>query len=493
MDLALLHLHWTSRKKGGKEYRVYSLARSYRSGGKVRKQIFCKLGKLSDTEIDQWQAVLSSVKTHHPEKTQVTKMPESSPSPEDLTSLIEASSKKRFEYVEVDRHADIELYKKIIQQAFAEVIDPREQENLQYPFYGILLIILAATLAGAKSIRGIYEYTLEKASIFCPLLGMRQPPGYMAFWWIITRANSNMLNQAFARWITSIADALTVKGTKRIAIDGKTLRGAKKNSVHYVSAYDDARGLLLGQVKTQEKSNEITAVPELLKVIDVTDALVTIDAMGCQKEIVRDIRDRGGHYVIALKGNQGNLHAEAKNFFEQALAVGYEGVSCSRISTVDKGHGREEKRDIVITEDLEWLECREEWRDLTALIEIKSTRTINGNTTEECRYYITSKSMKAKAAARAIRSHWGIENKLHWVLDVCFYDDASQANTGHSAENLGLFRRMAYCLLKQDTVKGRGLASKQRKAMWNDNYVLELLGGFIHQTSSTVRSEQKKI
>lgn len=202
-----------------------------------------------------------------------------------------------------------------------------------------------------------------------------------------------------------------------------------------------------------------------------------------KKKIVRDIREREGHYVIALKGNQGNLLAEAEYFFQQARDVGYDGVSCSLATTANKGHGREEKREIVVTEDLEWLECRCEWQDLRALIEIKSTRTLNGKTTEECRYYITSKRMTAMAAGNNIRSHWGIENQLHWVLDVFFGDDKSQANTGHAAENLGLFRRMAYCLLKQDTVKGRGLASRQRKAMWNDNFVLELLGDFIYKAS----------
>lgn len=482
MDLSRLHLHWTARKKLGKEYRVYSLARSIRSGSKVRKQIIFKLGKLTSEEISQWRQLLLNLKK--PCKTEtapINKMLKNDPSCEDLQKLIKATATKRFDYAEADRDLDVELYKKVTQQAFVELTDPREQENLQYPFYGILLIVLAATLASAKSIRGIHEYAQEKASIFCPLLGMSQAPGYMAFWWILTRANSDMLNQVFTRWITTIADELLVKGTKRIAIDGKALRGAKRNSVHYVSAYDNTRGLLLGQVKTKEKSNEITSVPELLKIIDIKGAMVTIDAMGCQKSIVSDIRGREGHYLIALKGNQGSLHAEAENFFIQARAAGYEGVNCSRATTVNKGHGREEKREIVVTEALDWLDCKKEWQDLTALIEVKSTRTLKGKTTEESRYYITSKGLKAKQAGSAIRSHWGIENNLHWMLDIFFDDDKSQANIGHSAENLGLFRRMAYCLLKQDTIKGRGLATRQRKAMWNDNYVLELLGGFIHQ------------
>ena len=293
MDLARLYLHWTARKKQGKEYRFYSLARSLRSGGKVRKQVIVRLGKLSDEEVNQWRQILRTFKRpNKPEKTQVSKMSEDDNSNEDFQKLVQATSKKRFDYAEADRDVDVETYKEVMQHAFAELIDPREQENLQYPFYGILLIILAATLASAKSIRGIHEYAQEKASIFCPLLGINQIPGYMAFWWIITRAHSSMLNQVFTRWITAIADELVFNGTKRISIDGKALRGAKKNSVHYVSAYDSTRGLLLGQVKTKQKSNEITAVPELLKIIDVKNAIVTIDAMGCQKQIVSSCRSR---------------------------------------------------------------------------------------------------------------------------------------------------------------------------------------------------------
>ncbi len=166
------------------------------------------------------------------------------------------------------------------------------------PTRGHLDIIERASPLCDHLIIGIGQNPAKEAAIFCPLLEMNQLPGYMPFWWIITRSNSDMLNQMFIKWVKSIADTLSVKGTKRIAIDGKTLRGAKKKWVHYVSAYDYTRGLLLGQVKTKEKSNEITAVPELLEVVDVKDAIVTIDAIGCQNEIVREIRDRSGHYVM---------------------------------------------------------------------------------------------------------------------------------------------------------------------------------------------------
>jgi predicted transposase YbfD/YdcC len=483
MDLSLLHLHWTARKKQNKEYRTYSLARSVRVNAKIYKQIIFKLGRLTDEEVAQWRKNLQILKQFRAFNINLSSEMSKNFSKDDLQQLINEASKKKFDYAEDDRKVDLELCQKVFEQAFEEVSDPREHDNLRYPFYGLLLIILSATLASAKSIRGIYEYAREKAFIFCPLLGMDRMPEYMVFWWILTRIDSNMLNQVFIRWISTIADALLVKGTRRIAIDGKALRGAKKNSVHYVSAYESNRGLLLGQVKTKLKSNEITAIPELLKVIDIKGAIVTIDAAGCQKSIVRDIRDRQGHYLIALKGNQENLHAEAKNFFKQARAIGFKGTGCSHAKTVNEGHGRIEKREIAVIEDLDWLDCKEEWKDLAAMIEIKSIRTVKEITTTECRYYITSKGMKANIAGSVIRSHWGIENNLHWMLDVFFNDDNSKANRGHAAENLGLFRRMAYCLLKQDTIKGRGLATRQRKAMWNDSYTLELLGNFIYQAS----------
>ena len=253
------------------------------------------------------------------------------------------SIRKKFIYDEHDQSVDIQSYEDAVKHAFADVPDPRVADNQQYPFYGLLLTILAGILAGAKSISGIYEYGKEKAAMLCPLLDLERHPSYTAFWWILTRTNPEILNKAFIRWIKLVADTL-VGSEKKISIDGKTLRGDKKGLVPYVSGYESGSGLLLGQVKTEEKSNEITAIPELLKVIDVKDATVTIDAMGCQKSIVNDIRERGGHYVIALKGNQDTLHAEAQNFFDQARAAGYKGAKCKQYEAINKGHGRIEKR-----------------------------------------------------------------------------------------------------------------------------------------------------
>ena len=489
MNLAKLHLHWTIKTVNQKEYRSYSLARSHRIEGKVRKEIVHKLGVLSEDGVCQWKQLLLYAKNLAKKagkgKTSSTNFQEAHLM-DNFQTLFDETSKKRFLYDQSDKTSDEELVAQALQKVFSEVLDPREQDNCAYSFYGILLMILAGTLASAKSISAIHEYAQNKASIFLPWLGTEKVPGYMAFWWILTRCNSESLNNAFLKWIKSMADSIEVKGAKRIAVDGKALRGAKQSAVHYVSAYDSTRGLLLGQVKTEKKSNEIKAIPELLKVIDIKDALVTIDAAGCQKKICLLIRDLGGHYCIALKRNQGTLYAEAENFFTQARAVDYEEVPCNRSSASNKGHGRIETREVVVTNDLSWLDCKKNWKDLTTLIEVKSIRTIKGKTTEDFRYYISSKNMTAKNASTGIRSHWSVENNLHWALDVLFDDDGLSANRGHAAENLGLFRRMAYCLLKQDTAKGRGLASQQRKAMWNDDYVLEILGRFIKQVGSPI-------
>lgn len=493
INLPGLHLHWRSFKKDGKEYVSYSLARSVWVKGSCRKEITLKLGKLSDSQVLFWKEALKQAKAQAkgaPIDTEaLTAIPEESDTGgrEIIAVEKELRPSKNFIYEDAERRIDIETYEDAVKQAFAEVQDPRAADNRRYPFYSLLLIILASILSGARSISAIHDYGKEKAELLCPMLDLEQYPPYSSIWWILTRTNPEILNRAFIKWVELTANAHLGAATKKhISLDGKTLRGANKRLVHYVSGYESTRGILLGQVKTEEKSNEITAIPELLKIIDVKDAMVTIDAMGCQTKIAADIRERGGHYTIALKGNQETLHDEVLNFFEQARAVGFEDAECTVYESENKGHGRVEKREVVVTQTLEWLDCRTEWQDLTTLIEVKSTRTIKDKSTTEFRYYISSKNMKAEEANHTVRSHWAIENELHWVMDVLFHDDKVVANIGHAAENLALFRRMAYCILKQETVggKGRGLASLQRKAMWNETYSLELLGKFIKEVGA---------
>jgi predicted transposase YbfD/YdcC len=261
-----------------------------------------------------------------------------------------------------------------------------------------------------------------------------------------------------------------------MAIDGKHLRGAARSKkIHLVSAWDSSRSLLLGQVKADEKSNEITAIPELLDSMDIRGTIVKIDAAGCQTEIVEKIREGEGNYLIALKGNQGTLQAEAENFFTQARDVGYQEADCKTASSCEKGHGRIEEREIAVTNQLDWLDCKSSWKDLTSLIEVISRRTIGENTTEERRFYISNLELEPERAGKIVRSHWSIENQLHWNMDFNFGEDACLAATGNAAENLAALKRLASTMIRIDLGGIRGTAQRRRQAAWDESWTLKLL------------------
>jgi predicted transposase YbfD/YdcC len=260
-------------------------------------------------------------------------------------------------------------------------------------------------------------------------------------------------------------------------IDGKHLRGAARSQkIHLVSAWDSNRSLLLGQVKADEKSNEITAIPELLKNIDIENATITIDAAGCQTNIVETIREGKGHYFIALKGNQGTLCEEAKNFFLQAQNVGYQEADCKVVASQERGHGRTEEREIIVTNNLDWLDCKSKWKDLGSLTQIISRRTINGEATEASRFFISDLFLTPEDGGRLARSHWSIKNHLHWNMDVNFREDASLAAIGHAPENLAILKRLAGTLIRIDLGGIRGTAERRRQAAWDDSWTLRLMG-----------------
>jgi predicted transposase YbfD/YdcC len=378
-------------------------------------------------------------------------------------------------YSEIDQIVDSEAFVACVKSGFKEVKDPRTEDNNSYPLVSLLVMVLCAIIAGANAITQIHEYAEIKIGLFQRLLGVDRAPSYSVFWWLLTRLNPKQLQDAFINWINSLPNEIK---ERIIAIDGKRLRGAShKQSVHLVAAWETSRGLLLGQVKTEEKSNEITAIPELLKTIDIKGAMVTIDAAGCQTGITDQIRDQNGDYMIALKGNQGTLHDEAQNFFAQAEEVGYAEAECVVSTSCEKGHGRIEERKVVVTNQLEWLDAKvkDRWRDLNSLIEVTCRREIKGKISEEKRYYISNLILGSEKAGNAARSHWGIENHLHWTMDVVFLEDASQASTGHAAENLAVFRRMAHNLITADLGGTRGVAKSRRQAAWNDDYAVRLL------------------
>lgn len=381
-------------------------------------------------------------------------------------------------YSEEDQYFDCELFASSIRESFSNIQDPRKSDNKSYSLTALLAMILAAVIAGANSISGIYHYSRLKFTIFQRLFEIEQAPSYSVFWWLLVRLEPSQLEEAFIRWIRLLPDDVK---ERIIAIDGKRLNGAKRHLVHLVSAWDTGRGLLLGQVKTEQKSNEIAAIPELLNVVDVKNAIVTIDAAGCQKKIVEKIVDQGGDYVIALKGNQGTLHAEAENFFNQAREVSYEDTGCLIGKTIEKGHGRLETREVVIARDLEWLESQKEWAKLTAMIEVTAHRETKGKISQEKRYYITSLDVTAEKGGSLVRGHWGIENHLHWSMDCVFKEDDCGVSVGHAPENLALFRRMGQSLIQTDIGGAKGVAEKRRQAGWDDNYMVHLLGILVRQ------------
>lgn len=282
--------------------------------------------------------------------------------------------------------------------------------------------------------------------------------------------------KCFIRWTQSIAGM--IKGV--ISIDGKTLRGsadeaAQQKAIHLVSAFASENKIVLGQLATDTKSNEIKAIPLLLALLDISESIITIDAAGCQKDIALDIRSRGGDYVLALKGNQGHLHDEAANFFEQAVLVSPEEADCDYFVSEERSRDRLEKREVWCSSNLDWLPQKEDWKDLRTLVCVKSSRTIREKTSSELRFYISSLEPCARRIGAAIRLHWGVENNLHWQLDVSYREDECKVRKDNGAENLSVLRRCTLNLLKADKKTKAGIKNKRAKAGWSHEYLVELL------------------
>jgi predicted transposase YbfD/YdcC len=288
--------------------------------------------------------------------------------------------------------------------------------------------------------------------------------------------NAAEFEKAFIRWTQLIAD--TVQGV--IAIDGKTLRNSKDKdrgdkAVHIVSAFAAENQLILGQIATDAKSNEITAIPRLLELLDIRGATITIDAAGCQKEIAQKICGQGGDYLIALKGNQGNLYAEAHNYFLQAMEVPPAEADCDYAVTEERSRGREEKREAWMTEEISWLPQQGEWCGLKSLVCVKSSRTLKGKVSSELRLFITSLGSNALRALQSVRAHWSIENKLHWHLDVSYGEDDCKTRKDNGPENFSVIRRCTANLIKTDTKTKAGVKNRRLKAGWDRNYLMSLL------------------
>lgn len=373
----------------------------------------------------------------------------------------------------------IEIFRDSILESFSEVKDPRVlKSSVRHDLGNILFITLCAVLCGANNLKEITAYAKSRIKWLSTVLDLPHgSPSHCTFWWTFAMLDPTEFHQGFSKWITYLMESVD---DEVYAIDGKALRGTavkgRPNSfVHMVSVWACSQQLTLGQVKVDGKSNEITAIPKLLEIIDIAGATITIDAMGAQTKIARKIIDDGGHYIIALKGNQSKFHDEVSNFFKQAEEIDFEGVDHQAYHMTEEGHGRLEKRSFYVTEDIDWLPQRDDWAELKSIILLVSECTVNDETSTERRAYFSSRDADACQIAYAIRSHWGIES-CHWVLDVAFDEDSLKARAGHVAENLSLIRKMGLALLKQDTTTDGGIELRRKQAGWDPDYLLHLLG-----------------
>ena len=375
---------------------------------------------------------------------------------------------------------DIPLHKSnSVFSAFKDLEDPRKKRNQFYNLFDIITISILAILCGAD------DWVAINLWASCNLAWLQEHgiclsgvPSHDTLGRFFRYVSPAAFEKCFVQWTQNIAGA--IKGV--IAIDGKTLRGSKDTSrdgkaIHVVSAFAAENKLILGQLAAEAKSNEITAIPLLLDMLDIQGATITIDAAGCQKNIAQDICKKGGNYILALKGNQGNLHAEVENFFKQAIEVMPEEATCDYYVSEEKSRDRLEKREVWSTNEIDWLPQREEWTNLNTIICIRSTRKIKDNTSIELRFYIANEKASAEKFGLEIRSHWGIENKVHWQLDVSYGEDRSKVRKDNGPENLTVLKRCTMNLLKADTKTKAGIKNKRAKAGWSKEYMMELLNG----------------
>jgi predicted transposase YbfD/YdcC len=358
------------------------------------------------------------------------------------------------------------------EQHFQDLQDPRVERTRKHPLINVVFMAVCGILSGANSIAGIHEFGIDRRSWFARYLDLTNGiPSEDTFGRVLARLDPAAFEKCLLSWIQTVQE---VTKDRIVAIDGKTLRGSydherDRAAIHMVSAWGTENKLSLGQVVVHEKSNEITAIPELLQVLEISGALVTIDAMGCQREIADRIREKGGDYVLAVKQNQPKLYEQV----EQAISVALEGDSedLDEHQTFEKGHGRTETRTYAIVAAPESVDPEELWRDLSAVgIAISERMDSQGRQSMETRYYILSRLTTGQEFADAVRSHWGIENNLHWQLDVGFREDECRVSRDHGPANLSVIRRFALGLLKREISCKKGIEIKRMKCAGNDEY-----------------------
>lgn len=368
-----------------------------------------------------------------------------------------------------------------IVQHFADIDDPRYQHSPPHLLIDIITVAICGVICGADDWVAIAEFGQAKQAWFKTFLRLPYGiPSHDTFGQIFAQLDPEQFRESFIRWVKAISD-LTLG--EIIPIDGKTLRRSHdkrlgKAAIHMISAWASQNRLVLGQVKVDDKSNEITAIPELLRLLVLNGCIVTIDAMGCQTEIASQIISQNADYVLALKDNHKHLHQEVQRLFTDALTDPTTAIPYEFDQTVDKDHGRIEIRrcwTIDAPDYIAYLDPQQRWPGLQSVVRIETERRVGPEISQEIRHYIASLAGNPTQLNQVIRTHWHIENKLHWVLDVAFREDDCRTRQGHAAENLAILRHIALNLLKQEQTAKVGIRNKRLKAGWDNDYLLKIL------------------
>jgi predicted transposase YbfD/YdcC len=357
---------------------------------------------------------------------------------------------------------------------FKDLPDVRQRGKVMYPLAEVLLLCLLAVLAGAETVTDIARFGEKKLDLLRRLRPFAAgTPAHDHLGDILASLDAEAFQRCFVAWVAALIGV--PEGV--VAIDGKTVRrskGVAKDAIHMVSAFAARQRLVLGQVKVADKANEIVAIPKLLDMLAIEGAVVTLDAMGCQRAIAQKIVDKKADYILALKGNQGALRQDVELFAAEQKARDFKDTTVSRAETVDADHGRIETRAVTVIHDIEWLQEQHAWPGMKGVIMVESTREISGKTERETRFYITSLVLLANQIALLVRDHWAVENSLHWVLDMVFRDDECRLRTDHAPANFTTLKHMALNLIRRAKTKD-SIRLRRKVAAWDDEFLVSLV------------------
>ena len=371
-----------------------------------------------------------------------------------------------------------DVYVATLVTCFHDIDDPRMDRTKFHLLQDILVIAICAVICGAEGPTAIEEYARDKQDWLKTFLTLSNDiPSHDTIGRVIALIDPRQFQACFLRWIQEICHLLP---GEVVAIDGKTLRHSfdtelDQSPIHIVSAWATSNRVVLGQIKVNDKSNEITAIPEVIDALDLTNCIVSIDAMGCQKQIATRIRAKDADYALALKKNQERLFTDVQNLFEQSLSITPMPTCLDYYETIDQAHGRREVRRYWTTDAISGLSTKDQWPGLQSVGMVETDRTLAGETTRERRFSILSIPSNARTFGHAVRSHWGIENSVHWILDVTFREDDSRIRMGHGPENFAVLRHIALNLLHDEQSFKGSIKTKRLKCGWNDAYLAKVL------------------